>query len=544
MDKRGKIMDSQSNVSEMSKKLKDALKPENAFETIDEALMIVENVPDNVMYCDRSLVIRYMNRKSQETLKSLEKLLPVPAERVLGSNIDVFHRNVAHQRRILGDDRNLPLKSKISLGPELLELNVHAIYNQSREYIGAMVSWSVITEKLKLEQEVQNQKLLVAALGKAQATIEFGLDGTITMANDNFLRAMGYTLEEIKGKQHSMFCDPTYAESAVYREFWAKLNRGEFQSGEYMRLTKDRKQIWIQATYNPVYDSSGKVVKVVELAADVTARKEAALELTRALEETAGQLAAAAEELTATANQLSQNSELTLGESNTAAAATEEVSKGVQAVATNTEEMVASIKEIARNSSEAANISKETMSKAQSTNSTITNLGVSSQEIGNVIKVISSIAQQTNLLALNATIEAARAGDAGKGFAVVANEVKELAKQTAKATEDITNRIGAIQKDTQGAVDAIGGISQFIEKLNGISMAIAAAIEEQTATTNEVARVVKESNVGVEGIAEVVKSVATAAGQSSTGASQTLDAARSLAQLAEKLKTLVKGIRG
>lgn len=537
-------MDSQSNVSEMSKKLKDALKPENAFETIDEALMIVENVPDNVMYCDRSLVIRYMNRKSQETLKSLEKLLPVPAERVLGSNIDVFHRNVAHQRRILGDDRNLPLKSKISLGPELLELNVHAIYNQSREYIGAMVSWSVITEKLKLEQEVQNQKLLVAALGKAQATIEFGLDGTITMANDNFLRAMGYTLEEIKGKQHSMFCDPTYAESAVYREFWAKLNRGEFQSGEYMRLTKDRKQIWIQATYNPVYDSSGKVVKVVELAADVTARKEAALELTRALEETAGQLAAAAEELTATANQLSQNSELTLGESNTAAAATEEVSKGVQAVATNTEEMVASIKEIARNSSEAANISKETMSKAQSTNSTITNLGVSSQEIGNVIKVISSIAQQTNLLALNATIEAARAGDAGKGFAVVANEVKELAKQTAKATEDITNRIGAIQKDTQGAVDAIGGISQFIEKLNGISMAIAAAIEEQTATTNEVARVVKESNVGVEGIAEVVKSVATAAGQSSTGASQTLDAARSLAQLAEKLKTLVKGIRG
>ena len=205
---------------------------------------------------------------------------------------------------------------------------------------------------------------------------------------------------------------------------------------------------------------------------------------------------------------------------------------------------MASIKEIARNSSEAANISKDTLKKAHSTNQTITQLGTSSQEIGNVIKVISSIAQQTNLLALNATIEAARAGDAGKGFAVVANEVKELAKQTAKATEDITNRIGSIQKDTQGAVEAIGGISQFIEKLNGISMAIAASIEEQTATTNEVARVVKESNRGVEGIAEVVKSVATAAKHSTAGASQTLEAAKSLAQLAEKLKSLVKSLQG
>ena len=219
------------------------------------------------------------------------------------------------------------------------------------------------------------------------------------------------------------------------------------------------------------------------------------------------------------------------------------MSKGVQTVATNTEEMSASIKEIARNSSEAANISKDTLKKAQSTNATIAQLGVSSQEIGNVIKVISSIAQQTNLLALNATIEAARAGDAGKGFAVVANEVKELAKQTAKATDDITTKIGSIQRDTQGAIDAIGGISQFIDKLNGISMAIAASIEEQTATTNEVARVVKESNKGVEGIAEVVRSVAMAAKQSTSGASQTLEAAKSLAQLADKLKNLVKGMQ-
>ncbi len=535
-------METTTTTSDMGKKLKDAMKSEGPFSSVEEVIGLLENVPTNVMFCDRSLVIRYLNRRSLQTLTSIEKLLPVAADKVLGSNIDIFHKNPAHQRKLLSDDRNLPMKSQIALGPEKLELQVSPLYGKGREYIGAVVSWSVITEKLRLEEEVQNQKLLFEALSKAQATIEFSLDGMIVVANDNFLKTLGYSLDEVKGKHHSMFCDQKFVDSPAYRDFWSKLNRGEFQSGEFLRITKSKQEVWIQASYNPVYDTTGKVTRVVKFATDITRQKKASLELLKALEETANQLAAAAEELSATATQLSKNSETTSSQSNTASANTEEVSKGVQTVATNTEEMVASIKEISRNSSEAANISKDTLKKAQTTNHTITQLGVSSQEIGNVIKVISSIAQQTNLLALNATIEAARAGDAGKGFAVVANEVKELAKQTAKATEDITNRIGSIQKDTQGAVEAIGGISQFIEKLNSISMAIAASIEEQTATTNEVARVVKESNKGVEGIAEVVKSVASAAKQSSAGASQTLDAARSLAQLAEKLKALVKSI--
>lgn len=537
-------MEMNAGNGDMGKKLKDAIKlVEGPFSSVDELLSLVEQTPVNIMFCDRSLTIRYLNDRSLQTLRTIEKLLPVSADRVLGSNIDIFHKNPAHQRRLLADDRNLPIKTQIPLGNEKLDLSAAAVYNRTKEYIGVMISWSVVTEKLKMEEEIQNQKLLLAALSKAQATIEFSLDGTVVTANDNFLRTLGYTLEEIKGKHHSLFCDPKYVDSPAYREFWSQLNRGEFRLGEFMRVTKSRQEIWIQASYNPVYDTSGKVCKVVKYASDITKQKTASIQLMKALEETANQLAAASEELSATATQLSKNAEQTSGQSTTAAANTEEVSKGVNTVATNTEEMVASIKEISRNSSEAANISKDTLKKAQNTNQTITQLGASSQEIGNVIKVISSIAQQTNLLALNATIEAARAGDAGKGFAVVANEVKELAKQTAKATDDITNRIGSIQKDTQGAVEAIAGISQFIEKLNVISMAIAASIEEQTATTNEVARVVKESNKGVEGIAEVVKSVAGAAKQSMSGASQTLDAAKSLAQLADKLKSLVKGIQ-
>ena len=181
-------------------------------------------------------------------------------------------------------------------------------------------------------------------------------------------------------------------------------------------------------------------------------------------------------------------------------------------------------------------------SYADETNTIITQLGVSSQEIGNVIDVINSIAQQTNLLALNATIEAARAGDAGRGFAVVANEVKELAKQTANATEEITKKIGTIQNDTGEAVEAIQSIGGSIAKLNDIAGAIAASVEEQLATTSEVARVVQEANDGVKGIAENISNVSTAASSTSKGSSDLVDAARSLGEMAEKMKELVSKI--
>lgn len=188
-------------------------------------------------------------------------------------------------------------------------------------------------------------------------------------------------------------------------------------------------------------------------------------------------------------------------------------------------------------------MSRSTLENATATNIIMQQLGTSSLEIGNVIKVINSIAQQTNLLALNATIEAARAGDAGKGFAVVANEVKELAKQTAKATDDITNKIVSIQNNTNRAVEAIGGISKAMEKLNAISGAIAAAIEEQTATTNEVSRVIIESKKGVEDIATVVKNVSTGAIQSAKKSEDTLHSSDVLTSLSETLRSLVKQVQ-
>ena len=183
-----------------------------------------------------------------------------------------------------------------------------------------------------------------------------------------------------------------------------------------------------------------------------------------------------------------------------------------------------------------------TVNQAKATNMTITKLGESSKDIGNVIKVISSIAQQTNLLALNATIEAARAGDAGRGFAVVANEVKELAKQTAMATEDITNKVAGIQRDSASAATAVVTISQSIEKLSNIAVAIASSVEEQAATTSEVSRIVQESSKGVASISENVVIVSKAASETSIGSGQVLVASKSLGELATRLEELVKRI--
>lgn len=400
-----------------------------------------------------------------------------------------------------------------------------------KKYLGVRYD---ITET---EIERQNMRGLFRAIDSSFAYIEFDTSGNVLISNKNFQDALGYSAEELKGKHHSALCEPTYTKSNEYSQFWPDLKSGKSKAGIFSRITKTGKEIFIQAVYSPVSDETGRVAKVVKVATDVTEQQRMII----SVQEAVTALSSASAELTATATEMSNSASKTSQESQVAAAAAEEVATGVQTVATNMEEMVASIKEIARSTNESSQMSKMTLVKAQESNTTIVKLGNSSQEIGDVIKVISSIAQQTNLLALNATIEAARAGEAGKGFAVVANEVKELAKQTAKATNDITNKISAIQKDAQNAVEAIGGISVAVEKLNGISGVIAAAVEEQTATTNEISRVVVQSKQGVESIANTVRNVSLAANENTTSSNQTLTASRELAQLAEKLNSLVKG---
>jgi methyl-accepting chemotaxis protein len=258
-----------------------------------------------------------------------------------------------------------------------------------------------------------------------------------------------------------------------------------------------------------------------------------------AIAENAEQVALASAQMSATSQHITSNSEQTSIQANAVSQATQLVSQNLQSVSTGAGEMSTTIQDIASNAHEAAAVASNAVATAQAANVAVGKLGQSSAEIGEVIKVITSIAQQTNLLALNATIEAARAGEAGKGFAVVANEVKELAKQTSKATDDISRKITGIQMDTKGAVDAIGSIRDVIQQVNDISGTIATAVEEQSATTNEMTRNLTHAAEGSEQITRNIEGVAQAARGTSTGAQELQKSGSELAEMAAQLRTLV-----
>ncbi|GAA3289990.1 hypothetical protein GCM10020218_059760 [Dactylosporangium vinaceum] len=291
-------------------------------------------------------------------------------------------------------------------------------------------------------------------------------------------------------------------------------------------------------------DLSGKVEvrssdEVGVMAAALNRATDSMRGTVQTMDQTATSLAASASQLSGVSAQIASGTGEVTDQAGVVALAAEEVSRNVQTVAAGTDEMGLSIREIAQNASEAAKVASQAVMAAESTNQAVSRLGESSTEIGNVVKVITSIAEQTNLLALNATIEAARAGEAGKGFAVVANEVKELAQETARATEDISRRVEAIQADTTGAVAAIGEIGQIISRINDYQLTIASAVEEQTATTNEMNRSVSEAATGSAEIATNVSTVAAATQNTSRNVAEAQRAASDLSRMSSEMRTLV-----
>ncbi|WP_321476873.1 MCP four helix bundle domain-containing protein [uncultured Paludibaculum sp.] len=346
--------------------------------------------------------------------------------------------------------------------------------------------------------------------------------------------------------------------SAVAGQLSVRADASKHQ-GDYRRIIEGVNQT-LDAIVAPLQESSAVLSKIAQ--SDLTARVQGSYrgdharlkddigrmatdlhDSIRSFSQHTQTIASSAEQLTAVSQQMAGNAEETATQANVVAGASDEVSRNVSAVAAGAEQMQASIREIAKNANEAARVARNAVGAAHSTNQTVNKLGESSQEIGKVIKVITSIAQQTNLLALNATIEAARAGEAGKGFAVVANEVKELAKQTAKATEEIGGKIDAIQTDTKEAVKAIGEIGSIINQINDISNSIASAVEEQTVTTNEIGRSVNEAAKGTNAIASNISGVAEAAKSTTKGATETQGAAAELSRMAAQLQAIVSKYR-
>lgn len=495
---------------------------------------VFQNAPLNILVADLDATITDVNPKSLETLKKIEHLLPIKADEVQGGSYDVFHKKPAHQRKLVSDPKNLPYSTVIQLGEELLDLYVSPIYDANGTYEGPMVTWDIITEKVKTEEMASTniQMLENAPINMMRADLDFNITYLNKSSMDTLKTLQDFLpvkVDEIEGNTMDVFHKNPDRQRTILKDPSNLPYKAKFKLGpETLSLIA-----------HALNDKEGNYIGPMVTWEVVTEREQ----LIRNLTDTSLKLSAASEQLSSSSMMMIENAENTSNQANTAATASEEIAAGIANVATSMEEMSSSIKEITSKTNEASSKSGDAKEKAHNTNKTINLLGDSSQDIGNVIKVISSIAQQTNLLALNATIEAARAGEAGKGFAVVANEVKELAKETSDATQEITKKIEAIQGDSGSAVNAIGEVSTSIESLAEIATNIAASVEEQAATTNEVARISTEATQATAEITSNVNQVVQMSQGTLTAAKESQRAASNLAELAQSLNKLVEELK-
>ncbi len=376
---------------------------------------------------------------------------------------------------------------------------------------------------VKYATDITRQKLedadragQVSAIRKAQAVIEFTLDGVILDANDNFLTTLGYALPEIKGQHHSMFVEPAYGKSAEYANFWASLKKGEFQAAEYKRIGKGGREIWIQASYNPIMDPSGKPYKVVKFATDITDQVNLLANLRTMIDRNFGEIDQAVARST--------------GEAAAALGAAGATTDNVQQMAAATEELAVSVAEVSQSMAKSRAATDKAYETADSAGDFTRRLSEAAVSMGGIVSLIQNIAAQINLLALNATIESARAGEAGRGFAVVAQEVKNLASQAANATEQISAEINGVQAISTDVVGALDSIRSSIEAMRDHVVGAAGAVEEQSTVTRDLSASMQRTVREVESISSNIQTISGAVTQVGQAVSTTRDAAQVLAR--------------
>ncbi len=465
---------------------------------------MMEDIPVNVMTCDlRDFRINYLNQTSIETLRKIEHLLPCRADDMLGQSIDIFHKAPEHQRRILADPRNLPFATHIRLGEETLDLLVTAIYDKNGKYLMPMLTWSVITEKVQAEEDAARQMQMIDQMPVNVMFLDIE-DFTITFMNQTSLETLQplehllpCKAEEIVGQSVDIFHKHPEHQRAMLRDPNNLPHRAKIKLGD------ETLDLRVSAVTNQRGDYIGAMLtwnvisKQERLADDFESNIKGVVQ----------SVASASTEMQSTAQSMASTAEETNIQASTVAAASEQ--------------LTSSITEISSQVVRSAEIAMQAVEEAERSNQQVRGLAEAARQIGKVVSLINDIASQTNLLALNATIEAARAGEAGKGFAVVANEVKGLANQTGKATEEIAAQVSAIQGATDGAVAAIESISRTINEISEIQTSISSAVEEQSAATQEVT-----SNIS---------GVTQASSETGHAATEVLGASRELSQQSEHL---------
>ncbi|WP_395646736.1 methyl-accepting chemotaxis protein [Terricaulis sp.] len=540
-----------------------------------------------MMVIDRDFKVTYANDATKklftDNLTAFRQLWPsFNPEAIIGTCIDMFHKNPAHQRQLLSDPSRLPYRTDINVGDLKISLNVSAVFDAKRNYVGNVLEWDNVTE-------TRVNAGMLNALDRSQAVIEFSLDGRILKANKNFLDTLGYTMEEVRGQHHSIFVDPVYRASPEYRAFWDRLARGEYQADKYRRIAKGGREVWIQASYNPILDGNGKPFKVVKFATDVTQVEH---ERVRAEEERAVKSKAQAlvveslanglnalsdgdltarlstpfqadyEQLRTDFNAALEKLQLAMGTIVTNAGGirtgageisqaaddlsrrTEQQAASLEETAAALDEITATVRKTAEGAKQANGVVAATRSDAEASGQvvreTVAAMGEiekSAKQISQIIGVIDEIAFQTNLLALNAGVEAARAGEAGRGFAVVASEVRALAQRSSEAAKEIKALISTSSQHVETGVELVGEAGKALEVIVNKVGEISGLVGEIAASAQEQATALAEVNTAINQMDQVTQQNAAMVEESTAASHSLTQEANELGELVARFKT-------